>query len=413
MTAAKPRPGVGAQSLSRSCNRSRAGKREEKEVIKDLRIGLPVIGYAKIGTKGDPNSRTKGSPVKFDHIELTGRERDSIGRLVPDLPLMRQLLESPGISTCGGCARSKELGFEGGLPTRLPIYLPYRTAELNLPSRWAMYRGRTAFCVGEGEREGEPVVPAQRLEVLQEAADGNPPKFGKPKPFGPCNWDCPDRLARRCKPNTRLLFVLANQQNVGGCYEFRTTSQNSYSNLIGSLKMMEAATNGMLQWIALYFEISPQTVQPADGGRASIAYIARVICPGTIEKLLESVRDTLQVRAPLLREIRQLEAGIEQGIAWPETREEAAEIVAEFYPEEEGVATKPEGPPNHEIREGEQPPQLQRLRQAGSRASAPATRQAEPEDAELVNEPASQAPPATAPAKTTKPTQASWADQAF
>ena len=362
-------------------------------MIKILGTGLPVIGYAKIGQSSPKESRLRGAPERYDHIELTGRERDSIGRLVPDLPLMKQLVESEEIPTCGGCERSKELGFPGGLPRRLPIYLPYNKLDLNLPNRLALYRSGTAFCVGDGEK-------GQRLKVITEArGDGQPAVFGPPEPFGPCGPGCLDFEGGRCKPNAKLQFILATQKNVGGVFQFKTTSWNSIRNLIGSLEMIQTATGGMLQWIPLFFDVSPQTVQPKGGGRANIAYIARVTFPGTPQQLLETVRDTLQLRAPLMAEIRQLEASIERGVDWKEPPEEAADVEAEFYPEETAPAARA-------ARTEE--------RQGGSTVGAPARHQAEPEDAELVNEPTPEAPPpAATAAKITKPAQTSWADQAF
>jgi hypothetical protein len=295
-------------------------------MIKILGTGLPVIGYAKFGIASEKSSRLKGAPMKFDHIELTGRERDKDGRLIPDMDLMRDLIEHPAITTCGGCARSKALGFPEGLPTRLPIRLPYNSLDLNFPNRLALYRGGTAFCTGDGER-------AERLTVLQEG-NGQRPEFGPPEPFGPCGAECPDFQSRRCKPNARLQFVLETQQNVGGCYQYKTTSWNSIRNIVGSLEAISGMTGGMLNWIPLFFEMSPQTVQPKGGGRANIAYIARVTHPGSPQQLLEAVKAALEVRAPLIGEIRKLEASIESRAGvWEEGGIEGEDYQEEFYPE--------------------------------------------------------------------------------
>jgi hypothetical protein len=302
-------------------------------MIKILGTGLPVIGYAKFGIASEKSSRLKGAPMKFDHIELTGRQRDKAGRLIPDLELMRELVEHPEITTCGGCPRSKELGFEDGLPTKIPIRLPYNSIDLNFPNRLALYRGGTAFCTGDGER-------AERLKVLRQG-NGQPPVFGAPEPFGPCGQECPDFQSRRCKPNARLQFVLETQQNVGGCYQFKTTSWNSIRNIVGSLEAIAGMTGGMLNWIPLYFEMSPQTVQPKSGGRANIAFIARVTHPGSPQQLLESVKGQLEIRAPLIGEIRKLEASIESRAMWTETPVEGEDFEEEFYPDNTGDEDAP------------------------------------------------------------------------
>lgn len=305
-------------------------------MIKILSTGLPVVGYVKIGVASEKSSRLKGAPMKFDHFEITGRQKDNEGRLIPDLEMMRHLVGHPQITTCGGCARSKELGFPDGLPTRLPIRLPYDSLELNFPNRLALYRGGTAFCVGDGATpeqvaagEGEG---AMRLKVLQEGS-GQAPVFGEPEPFGPCGVACPDFQSRRCKPNARLQFVLETQQSVGGCYQFKTTSWNSIRNIISSLQTIQTLTVGTLNWIPLLFELSPQTVQPKSGGRANTAYVARVTHPGGPQQLLEAVKSALELRAPLIGQIRQLEASIQNRTVWRETPSEATDFEEEFYPE--------------------------------------------------------------------------------
>lgn len=297
--------------------------------IKILRTGLPVIGYAKIGIASEKSSPLKGAPMRWDHIELTGVERDPAGRLIPDLPLMRELI-TRGAKTCGGCARAKELGFPDGLPVQLGIFLPYNDLELNFPSRLSYFRGRTAFCTGDGET-------AKRRKVLRtEKVQGKDLEtLGAEEPYPGCGWGCKDLIDRRCKPYAKLRFVLAIQENVGGCFEFKTTSLNSISNITEGLSMTQAATGGVLQWIPLLFEISPQTVQPRDGGRASTAYIARVTFPGSPQKLVEAVHAHLQVRAPMVAEIRKLEASIKKG-AWSETPVEIEHIVSEFYQPDAG-----------------------------------------------------------------------------
>lgn len=292
--------------------------------IKILRTGLPVIGYAKIGMASEKDSPLKGSPMRWDHIELTGIERDEHGRLLPNIPLMRELV-ARGAKTCGGCPRSNALGFPKGLPTQLGIYLAYNDLELNFPSRLAWFKGRTAFCTGDGEK-------AMRRKVIrtERAGDRNVDVFGEEAPHPGCGWSCPDLLARRCKPHGKLRFILSIQENVGGCFEFRTTSLNSIPNITEGLEMIRAATGGVLQWIPLLFEVAPQTVQPREGGRASVAYIARVTFPGSPQKLLEQVHAHLQVRAPMVAQIRKLEASLKD-TTWSETPEEIADIVSEFY----------------------------------------------------------------------------------
>lgn len=288
--------------------------------IKILRRGLPCVGRLKLGEAGKPRDDGKqAAPLKHDHFELTGLERDEYGRFCPDVELMRDLIES-GVPTCGGCERSKVLAeaFEipelaGGLPTAVKVLLPYDDPEINFPNRLVWHRGRTEFCHGDGEE-------AERREVLSDQ------KFGEFKPHGPCGNLCPDFL-ERCKPKARLRFILAHQANVGGVYEFRTTSWGSIANIAEAIAMIRQMTGGVLQWIPLTLSVVPQTVQPRSGGRAQTAWIARLVYDGNPLELLESVQQNLKLRAPLLAEIRQLEASIKRD-DWIE--EEIDEFRAEF-----------------------------------------------------------------------------------
>ena len=319
--------------------------------IKILRKGLPVIGYAKIGEASLKTSKLKGAPCKWDHLELTGTVRDRDGRLIPDLELMRAVLEA-GAPTCGGCERAKELGFQAGLPTRIGIYLPYDDPELVFPHRLAYYRGRTAYCVGDGETAERRVV-----KEIVEKGGKQLPVFGELKPHGPCGGECPDFVSRRCKPNGKLRFVLGIQQSVGGVCEFRTTSWNSIANLHEGLEEIRRVTGGVLQWIPLYLDLSAQTVQPADGSAASKAYIVRLTAPGGPQALLTAASEMLRLRAPVIAEVRQLEAQISAGEAWAETPEEAEAVEAEFYAEGHGEGDElSEEPPQEDAPEEEIPP---------------------------------------------------------
>lgn len=299
--------------------------------IKILRKGLPIIGYAKLGEPGVGGGDRKAAPVKWDHIELTGVERDEHGRLCPDVDLMISLIKS-GAKTCGGCKRSQQLAqmydapeLEHGLPTELRIMLPYDDPEVNFPNRLAYHKGRTEFCAGDG-------VNAERRQITgHEKNDRSLPIYGEKKPHGPCGNECPDFLAKGgCKPKGRLRFILSHQESVGGVYVFGTTSWNSIANIQESIETIRHMTGGVLQWIPLVFDIVPQTVQPRSGGRAQTAWVARVYFQGNPLDLLRRVKENLQLRAPLMREIRQLEASIKSD-DWSE--QEIEEFRREFDPD--------------------------------------------------------------------------------
>jgi hypothetical protein len=308
-------------------------------MIKGLGEDLPTKGFLKIGEKSDPNSRLKGAPRKFDHIEITTRARDKKGNLTPDLAEMGKILSYEGVTTCGGCDRSRDLGFSEGLPTRVPVFLPYNEIENIIPNRLAWYRSGTAFCTGDMET-------AQRLKVLNEkeleqgTAQG--PVYGPAEPFGPCGEECPAFRQRKCKPNGRVSLILATQPSIGSVYQFKTTSWNSIRNVVNGLKGIQRQTAGVLQWVPMWFGIHPQSVTPKDGP-TNIQMIATIECPGDPNQALQLVLGTLRERAPLLAEVRKLEAGIVEEAHWVEGQVEGDAFQEEYYPEGDAA-----GPPQRD-----------------------------------------------------------------
>lgn len=298
--------------------------------IKILREGLPVIGFAKIGEPSPKNSRLRGAPVKFDHIEITGLARDRDNRLIPDRYQIDRVLEQ-GALTCGGCDRSKELGYPNGLPVEMGVMLQSNSLDVVLPNRLAWYRSRTAFCVGDGES-------AERLTITGEkeipGRQGEAPRmvtvYGPAQPHRPCGFDCPDLQERRCKPNGKFRFVLATQQTVGGVYEFRTTSWGSIANLRNALREIALTTGGVIAWVPLMFRIRRATVQSREG-IASQAMLATVEPPsGGPDALLRAAAEVLRLRAPLMKEVRMLDTELQRAEQWGESPEEIADWRAEY-----------------------------------------------------------------------------------
>lgn len=327
--------------------------------IKILGAGLPVVGRAQIGdstTRKQGGKDRPGPPVKFDHIELRSTEKDAEGNFAFDLPTTLAVLEA-GAKTCGGCTRAKQLAkkfgeakLEGGLPVELEIGLPYDDLELNFPHRLAYFRGRTAFCVGDGESAG-------RLDVLKEDDQGRPVQYGERVPWTPCGSECPDFQGDppRCKPSGRLRFVLGVQENVGGVFQWSTSSWNSIRNMVASLELVRAVTGGRLAWLPLRFTVAPQVVQPKRGGAAQKVMVARVIFAGSPQQLRAQARAQLEELGELVYAQRQLEVG--QQPDWYDDADEVETYRAEFDHENvEAEAGEEEGS-EPESREGIPPDQ--------------------------------------------------------
>lgn len=309
-------------------------------MIKLLNRRPQVAGYLKIGVVVD-GRRKDGStytrPSKLDHIEVTGTARDGADSLVPELDLMRVLIErmvAAGVDPmlCGGCPRAVALGFPHGLPRRLPIYLPHGELDRVFPNRLALYKSRTAECHGDGES-------AQRLM---------PVRGGKGElayqDYGPCGEACPDFAGGKCKPNGKLYLCISGAPRVGAVYAFHTTSWGSISNIIDGLSSI-ADIAGTIEALPLFFDLQQRTVTPQRGGvgNASTAWIASVYFPGTERDLLKIAGEELAAIGAGRARVREIAAQIAAG-AWIESPEDAARVEREFYAPRDVSADVEDGP---------------------------------------------------------------------
>ena len=285
-------------------------------MLKLLQPRLAQLGYIKIGRRGGGG---KKAPERFTHFVITTLEKNADKQLLPNEDIMKALKAEP---------------------RELTIYLPFNSLEGNLQCQLAYYRGDVKYCCGDGEQ-------AQRLDVV---GQGEARQFGKPQPYGPCGWECPDLKARRCKVETTLWAILEQQEEIGGAYKLRTHSWNSTQNLIGSLKkitdwLRELGGENMLSLIPLKLRVGPQTVQSPEGGTQTVQVLQLVFAGGQ-QKLIETLRTLLQLRSSLFQEIRAL-AGRDSPMLppAPDDVEEDLEtgIGAEFYP------TNPSDPPLDEM----------------------------------------------------------------
>jgi hypothetical protein len=279
-------------------------------MIKILKnYGLPELGKIKIGKKGEEKTSARGNtfrmPVKLDHFVITKTVRDDRGDYVVDEQLMKKIEPNTG------------------KPKELDIYLPFNDINLNFPHGLAWYSGKTRFCVGDGKK-------AYRLAIKGRGKDGRE-IFGERKEHSPCGESCNDYMAKRCKPHGILICLIKGQEQVGGGYIFRTTSWNSIKNIVSSLRAIQITTGGWLSWIPLKMKLVPHTTTTSDGNTV-VVYVVQIYYQGSPEKLLSDVKEVLQVRAPLLTNIKKLEHEIKMLPAGlPEDTEEEAEDVEEEY----------------------------------------------------------------------------------
>jgi hypothetical protein len=108
-----------------------------------------VAGYVKAGYTRAGNGGRR-IPQKADHYEITTKELDSDGTYKMNREVLDSLVDRAGkpgsnVTLCGGCDRSRALGYEDGLPTRLGVYLPLDEEEIVWRTELQWFRGRTKY----------------------------------------------------------------------------------------------------------------------------------------------------------------------------------------------------------------------------------------------------------------------------
>lgn len=279
--------------------------------IKNMNLGLAVMGYIKIGKKGEMKKSVNNTefrlPKKLDHFEIVSREVDSTSdNFKTDTEMMEKL---------------------GEKPTELDVMLQYDEIELNCPYFLAAYQGSKLYCHGNGEsalREGREIACNPKT----------------------CSVYLKQENKIQCKPQGKLYVVLLQKDVVGGVYAFKTTSWESIRNIVSSMMRISKLSGGILSGLELKLKLIPTRDQTPTGTTTN--YKAALLYPGSIRALRQAA---LEERS--LREVSTLDrkaeaalwrAEIEQSITAPE---EAAETVAEFYPHAAGIDEQ--GPVNHGI----------------------------------------------------------------
>jgi rubrerythrin len=287
---------------------------EEETMIKNLTPRLAEIGRIKIGGVGEERTSQAGgkyrAPVKYDCFVITGMNRGKDGNFERDQAVHAQV---------------------GEKPTELEIVLLYNEEpgkeSLNFRTQYAFYQGKKCLCRGDGEKG---------IEVV----DFN---TGEYKEVGcPCNRLELDK--NPCKPHGVLNCLLRSAEIAGGVWKFSTTSWNSISNIIGSLKFLTACTGGKLAGIPLTMKYFKKATFTPKGDPTTIGVVG-LFFKGSPVQMLEAAIKTERMR---------LEAGIRMDTLAIEVRKDFErgkadeepldrDEIEEFHPDQAGQAD-PEKP---------------------------------------------------------------------
>jgi hypothetical protein len=287
--------------------------------IKNLVPRLAERGKIKIGERGEVKTSQQGKqfsqPKKLDHFVVTTMQRDTAGRMLPDVELMRKL--SP----------------QGGKLKELPVMLLYNDPDVNFQTRYSCYIGNRLWCCGDGEE-------AQRL--------GQDGKY-QSVPCPCLRLEANNTGKDKCKPNGTLQVLLQGVDRIGGVWKFRTTSWNSVNSIMSSLKLIQAITGGVLAGIPLKLVLSPKTVTVPGTGQNMVVYVVSLEFPGTEQELAKIGYDIAKRRAEHKAKMDQIEAEARKALEHlEETPEEMREVQEEFYPEGVTIEVQPEVVPESE-----------------------------------------------------------------
>ena len=292
--------------------------------INGITAGLMEVGKIKIGKKGKMITSAKGNefrpPEKLDHFMIVKNERDQNGDFVPDATLMEKLMVSPSkqVVTNG---QNKLIG--------IPIRLLYNDIDLNFPTRFARYsRGKRA-CEGDG--------------VDGHTRDGRTIK---------CT--CAEFETGNCKVNGTLSCIIDGTELLGGCYKFRTTSINTVSSIIGSLRLIQTITKGHLAFLPLTLMLQPKiTTTPA--GDITKVYVVSIVFNGNVDALRQAALSNVEDNARYLIDMKRVEDDA-RGVVDVISAEDDIEIMEEFYPDAaKHIEHKPQEQKPEEITKSEEP----------------------------------------------------------
>ena len=285
-------------------------------MIKGLMPGLPERGKIKIGIKGKEIMSRQGNtfqpPQKLDHFVITSVVRGADGNFTRDDDIHTKL---------------------GDAPKEIPIRLLFDDIDLNFPTRFVAYKGKTVWCSGDGET-------ARRL-----SDQGSHQECPCPCPRVQPGYKGTDK----CKINGKLSVLIDGAGGVGGIWNFRTTSWNTVTGILSSLTLMQRITGGPLAGIPLKMVIRPKAATDPEGKAVTI-YVVALEFPGTVEELrgnglaiaTDVAKHTLQIRHIEDQARLLLAAPAANGAAFHD--EEPEDIADEFYPPVQEAAPAADGP---------------------------------------------------------------------
>lgn len=229
---------------------------------------ITQLGYIKIGglqdrtLKAGSTGRSWSPPEKWDHFKVMLSYRNDKDRLVPDDELMDQLIRD-GMADPDGKLR------------QIPIQVLSNDIEDVLQMAYLYYSGNKLAARYDGEtltwhcdiKKGtwleKPIVEEMTVDEFKEKRLPMLDKSGNPLFKLHSIFNC---------------VIQAQNARWGGVYRFRTGSEISARQLLGSLNTLRDLTGGILRGIPMRLALRPIKVNPLVKGskKTSTVYVVHV-----------------------------------------------------------------------------------------------------------------------------------------
>lgn len=270
-------------------------------MIKGLAITPPVLGRISIGRVVEKNG--KRLPEKDDQFTITTQVQNKDGWV------LHRLDESLRKGAANGKLRS------------IPVTMLFNDPDLNLRAEYTMFDRRNGrpLCVGNGEtckricRNEVKTLPCPSPDACEVGREG------------------------ACKPYGRLNVRIGEEKDMG-TFIFRTTGFNSIRTLAARLAYFKAISGNRLACMPLTLVLRGKSTTQSH--RAPIYFVDLTVREGTSldDAVAQAVEVDCKRKASRLDQEaldRAAQIGFANGL-FEDSVEERADVVAEFFPEEDG-----------------------------------------------------------------------------
>lgn len=273
-------------------------------MIKGLAITPPVLGRISIGRIVEKHG--KRLPEKDDQFTITTQVQNKEGWVLH--PLDEKLRAN---------APTKKL-------RSIPVHMLFNDPDLNLRAEYTMFdrsKGRP-LCVGNGEvcrrvrKSGVETLPCPSPDACEVGREG------------------------ACKPYGRLNVRIGDEKDMG-TFIFRTTGFNSIRTLTARLAYFKAISGNRLACMPLTLVLRGKSTTQSH--RAPIYFVDLAVRDGMSldDAVIQAVEsDQKRKESGLDQEAldRAAKSGFANGL-FEDSVEERADVMAEFYPDDEGNNT--------------------------------------------------------------------------